>query len=83
LQQYEKRLGQAMDFYLKMVEGFYTVPFMEVLLHPHPRWGLAAAVNAMLAGDVEAGWPIRWRLSIFLLLVRLQRHIPIAPKLQF
>lgn len=81
--QYEQRVLEAMDFYWEMVERFYTTPFIEILMHPHPRWGLAAAVNAMLAGDLENRWQLRWRLRLFHWLVRLQSKWPVAPRVSF
>lgn len=80
---YSQEVGAAMDLYLGMVRRFYSKEFMEVLLHPHPRWGIAASVNAILAGDVRPRWGIRWRLRLFYGLVWLQRWVRIAPRVEF
>lgn len=78
---YEKRVFAAMQFYWEMVEGFYTHPFMEILLEPREKFKLASAVNAMLAGKLEGGWEIKWRLKLFFWVVRLQARIPLVPKI--
>jgi FADH2-dependent halogenase len=72
-----------MKKYWELVEQFYTTPFMEVFMEPRPKWDIAAAVNAMLAGDLEGGWHLRWRLRAFYWLVRLQSKRPFMPKISF
>lgn len=79
---YERRVGRAMRFYWRMVENYYTKPFMELFLQPAARWDLPAAVNAVLAGELEGGWAMRWRLRVFFWLVRLQARFPLVPRLQ-
>lgn len=80
---YERRLRAVMDFYMEMVEQFYTTPFMEVFLEPRSKWDLAAAVNAVLAGELEGRWRLRWRLRVFFLIVRIQRLFPLVPRISF
>ncbi len=80
---YEKRVYNAMQIYWKMVENFYTTPFMELFLEPRHRYGLPAAVNAILAGELEGGWRLKWRLRVFFWLVRLQARWPLVPRISF
>ena len=81
LRSYEKRVIAAMQFYWEMVEGFYTHPFMEILLEPREKFHLASAVNAMLAGRLEGGWKIRWRLRVFFWVAKLQSRLPLVPRI--
>ena len=81
--QYEQRLFSAMGIYEQMVSGFYTQPFMELFLEPRAKWGLAAAINAILAGELDGGWRLRWRLKLFFLLVRIQKRFPLVPRFSF
>jgi len=83
LADYEKRVSRAMKFYWDMVEGFYTTPFMEVFMEPRDKWNLPAAVNAVLAGELDARWSLRWRLRLFFFLVKLQGRRPFLPKINF
>lgn len=83
LARYERRLRRAMRVYWRLVEHYYTTPFMELFLEPRHRLDLPAAVVAVLAGDLEPAWPVRWRLELFYLLVRVQRHRPLVPRLDF
>jgi len=39
------------------------------------------AVNAVLAGNMGKSFSLRWRLWLFQLIVRLQRIVPICPRL--
>jgi FADH2-dependent halogenase len=80
---YERTIQKGMTFYWRMVEGFYTTPFMEIFLHPRENFSLTSAVNAVLAGELEGGWRLRWRLEIFFLLVRLQRRWALTPRIAF
>lgn len=78
---YGRRVRRGIEIYREMVEGYYTEPFMELFLEPRPRLQLPAAVNAILAGEIEAPWRMRWRLRVFHLLVRIQRHWPLVPRI--
>lgn len=78
---YERRVTDSMRFYWQMVELFYTKPFMEVFLQPRHRLDLPSAVNAVLAGEIEGGWAMRWRLRLFFWIVRLQARWPLVPRL--
>lgn len=80
---YEKRVYAAMQFYWEMVESFYTTPFMEVFLEPREKFDLPAVVNALLAGELEGGWKMRWRLRLFFLIVKLQSRWPLVPRISF
>lgn len=80
---YEQRVFRGMKQYWELVEQFYTTPFLEVFMEPRAKWGIAAAVNAMLAGDLEGGWQLRWRLWMFYGLVRLQAWRPFMPRISF
>ena len=83
LRRYERAVRRAMDIYLEMVEGFYTTPFMELLLEPRDKWSLPAAVTALLAGELDGGWKLRWRMRLFYWLVKLQARRPFLPRINF
>jgi len=78
---YERSVNRAMDIYLRFVDAWYTKEFIEIFLAPRNVLGLAAAVNAVLGGNVGNSFPIRWRMWVFYFLVWLQRHHPIVPRL--
>lgn len=80
---YEKRVRHGLQFYWRVIENYYTTPFMELLVQPRDHYDLPSAVIAVLAGEVEGGWALRWRLKYFWLLVRLQRFLPVVPHLSF
>ena len=80
---YEHRTYRAMDFYWEMVEGFYTTPFMELFMNPREKWNLPSAIVALLAGELEGGWKMAWRMKLFFLLVRLQKRWPLVPRISW
>jgi len=80
---YDRRVFTAMKFYWEMVFNFYTTPFMEIFMSPQPRFDIPAAVNAILAGEVDGGWKIHWRLKLFFWLIKLQSKFSIQPRISF
>jgi FADH2-dependent halogenase len=83
LVKYERRVHQAMQIYLEMVEGFYATPWIEVFFEPRNKFNLPSAVTALLAGELEGGWKIRWRMRLFFLIVRFHSLWPILPRITF
>ncbi|MDB6131463.1 MAG: Tryptophan halogenase [Verrucomicrobiales bacterium] len=80
---YEKRIFDSMKFYWRMVEQFYTTPFMEVFLEPREKYRIASAVNAALAGELEGGWGMKWRMQLFFWIVKMQAKRPLLPRITF
>jgi FADH2-dependent halogenase len=80
---YHKRVFHGIHFYWHVVESYYTTPFMEIFLRPHNHCELGSAIIAILAGEVEGSWALRWRLKYFWLIVAIQKYFPIVPRLSF
>jgi len=78
---YQKRVGGIMDKYLRFVTAWYEPEFIEVFTTPAKRFQLAAAVNAVLAGHVGFSWGIWWRMELFYLVCKLQRKVPLCPRI--
>lgn len=80
---YEKTIGDAMDLYWEMVEGFYTRPFMELFMEPREKFRLPDAIVAILAGELEGGWKLNWRRRVFFWLVKIHARRPLVPRISF
>ena len=80
---YEKRVRRGLMFYWRVVENYYTTPFMELFLQPNHRLDIPSAVIAVLAGEVEGSWAMRWRIELFFWLVKLQSRWPLVPRISF
>ena len=78
---YEKRMNRVMDLYLRFVKAWYQHEFIEVISHPTARFQLPAAVNAVLAGNINGGFSIWWRMQLFYLVVYLQKFATLCPRL--
>jgi FADH2-dependent halogenase len=76
---YERSVHATLRPYWRMVESYYTQPFMDLLFAPREKFKLASAVNAILAGEIAGGWPLRWRLELFFAMVRIQGKRPFLP----
>ena len=83
LKRYERRVQRAMRLYWEMVEGFYTRSFIEVFFEPRNKFNLPSAVTALLAGELEGGWKIAWRMRLFFWIVRIHSRWPMLPKISF
>ncbi|MBI3191056.1 MAG: hypothetical protein HYZ36_00200, partial [Pedosphaera parvula] len=79
----EKRVRKGMMYYWRMVEHFYTTPFLELFLRPSEHCNLFSAVIGVLAGEVEGSWALRWRMEYFFLLVKIQARWPFLPRINF
>jgi flavin-dependent dehydrogenase len=80
---YEKRVFRSMQYYWDMVEAFYTTPFLELFLEPRPKFNLPDAITAVLAGELDGGWPMAWRRWFFFMLMRIQARWPLVPRISF
>jgi len=78
---YEKRLNRVMDKYLRFVEAWYRPEFIEVFTTPVEHLNLVGAVNAALAGNIGDSFAMWWRMELFYLILFLQRHMALVPRL--
>jgi len=78
---YEKRLNRVMDLYLRFVNSWYQHEFIEVISSPTRHFQLPEAVNAVLAGNINGGFAVWWRMQLFYLVVFLQRFATLVPRL--
>ncbi len=83
LARYEKRIFAALRYYWDLSLGFYNPSFLELFMQPREVARVRDAIVAMLAGELEGGWKLRWRRAFFFLLVHLQRHRAMVPRLSF
>lgn len=78
---YERGLSKVMKTYLRFVEAWYRPEFIEVFTNPVEHLNLVGAVNASLAGNIGNSFALRWRMEVFYLVLFLQRHMPLVPRL--
>ena len=78
---YERNVKRVMSLYLRFVTNWYKPQFIEVITHPVKRFQMAPAINSVLAGNLNAGFGVWWRMQLFYLVVFLQRYIPLCPRL--
>ncbi|MEY2541482.1 MAG: hypothetical protein QOI22_1084 [Verrucomicrobiota bacterium] len=79
---YSRRVNRIMDMYLTFVNSWYSgKEFLEVFLNPTDTMQIAAAVNAVLAGNEGESLAIKWRMWLFYFFVRAQRFFAFSPRL--
>jgi flavin-dependent dehydrogenase len=81
MQRYSREMRRWMKSFSHLIEGFYTAPFIDLLVQPQHRFNLPCAINAILAGRLDYPWKIRWRLFAFLTLVKIQSRFPLARRI--
>ena len=77
---YERKLNRLMDMYLRFASAWYRDEFIDVFTNPTGKLQLAAAVNAVLAGNIGGSFAIWWRMQVFYLVLFLQRYVPLCPR---
>jgi hypothetical protein len=65
----------------RLIEAFYDDASFAVFMEPTPPLGLGPGITSIVAGHARLTWPLWWRFRVFLLVCRLQRHLPLVPRL--
>jgi flavin-dependent dehydrogenase len=80
---YSRSVNRIMDIYLAFVNSWYRhgKEFLEVFLNPTETMQIAAAVNAVLAGNDGRSLQIKVRMWLFYFFVNAQRFLPLSPRL--
>jgi len=80
---YARSVHRVMDTYLMFVNAWYerSREFLEVFLNPTETMQIAAAVNAVLAGNEGRSLAIKWRMWLFYFFVYMQRFVAFSPRL--
>lgn len=80
---YSRAVNRVMDVYLTFVNAWYqrSREFLEVFLNPTETMQIAAAVNAVLAGNAGRSFAVRWRMWLFYFFVYAQRFFAFSPRL--
>jgi len=80
---YSRSVNRVMDIYLTFVNAWYerSREFLEVFLNPTETMQIAAAVNAVLAGNSGKSFAVKWRMWVFYFFVYAQRFVALSPRL--
>ena len=81
LKRYERDNRQRISQYWEFIEGFYQLHFAQVFFQPDNKIGLVCSINAVLAGCTRLPFAVWWRLRVFFLLVKLNKWIPVVPRI--
>ena len=78
---YEKRTWRNVGLYWRFIGKFYQLHFAQLFFQPYNKHRMLCAINSVLAGRTRLTFSIRWRLNLFFLLVRLNRHVPVVKRI--
>jgi flavin-dependent dehydrogenase len=81
MQRYERDNRRRISQYWEFIENFYRNHFAQLFFQPNNKIGLVCSINAVLAGCTKLPFAVWWRLRVFFLLVRLNKWIPVTPRI--
>jgi hypothetical protein len=77
---YERAVQARFRYFRRFAAGFYDPAFRDIFFQRDKQLGINQAVSSVLAGNWRPSLATRVRLAAFFALVRLQRHVTIAPR---
>ncbi|RYD45469.1 MAG: hypothetical protein EOP83_30900, partial [Verrucomicrobiaceae bacterium] len=81
MKRYEKDNRRRIAIYWEFIENFYKLHFAQIFFQPYNRWGMVCSINAVLAGCTTLSFAVWWRLRVFFFLAWLNKHIPVAKRI--
>jgi flavin-dependent dehydrogenase len=81
LRRYERQTWNNVGLYWRFIENFYQLHFAQLFFQPVNKHRMVCAINSVLAGRTRLPVAVRWRLALFFLLGRLNRHLPVVPRI--
>ncbi|RYD32414.1 MAG: FAD-dependent oxidoreductase [Verrucomicrobiaceae bacterium] len=82
MRRYEKDTRRRIAQYWEFIENFYKNSFAQLFFQPYNRLSMVCAINAVLAGRTRLPLVLRLRLRIFFFLAWLNRHVPVARRIE-
>lgn len=83
LQSYTRKIKKKMATMRKLIDMFYDIKGADILLSPRAVLKIPQAVNAILAGVLNPGWNIRWRLWIFEKIYARHKKQALVPSIEW
>jgi flavin-dependent dehydrogenase len=82
--EYAQFVEGSTSIFFRLIREYYDHSFRELFLNGTGPLGVHAAILSILAGQVfpRPAFSLRWRLQLFFLLQRLNRHVPLVPRRQ-
>jgi flavin-dependent dehydrogenase len=77
---FERAQRRRYEHFRRFACGFYDPAFRDLFFSHTRRWGIYEAVLSVMAGNWKPSLLTRVRLQAFFVLVAVQRHIAIAPR---
>jgi flavin-dependent dehydrogenase len=81
LRAYARETARTCGRFWRFIDHFYRPEFLDVFLQPTEALQLRGAVASVLAGSTSRTFALRARLGLFFLAIRLQRYLPMRPRL--
>lgn len=79
---YQQAIRSRMLSWLRIIQVFYHEKDFSIFMSPSDRFSMFNAVNAVVAGYPPQTLSLRWRFALFLLACRINRHLPLVPRIE-
>ncbi len=83
LKKYSTTIKRNMSNMRKLIDMFYDIRGADLLLTPRPVLKIPQAVNTILAGVLNPGWNVRWRLWLFRKIYARHQKQPLVPPIDW
>jgi flavin-dependent dehydrogenase len=79
---YTRGLKAHCAVFRSLIGVFYDNDSFAVFMTQRPPLDLNRGLVSIVAGHARLTWPLWWRFQVFLLVCRLQRHLPIVKRIE-
>lgn len=78
---YTRHLKAHAGVFRRLIDAFYNEDSFSVFMCAKPPLDLSRGITSIVAGHASLNWGLWWRFKIFLLVCRLQPHLPLVPRI--
>lgn len=78
---YTSHLKAHAGVFRRLIDAFYNRDSFAVFMCAKPPLDLSRGITSIVAGHASLNWGLWWRFKIFLLVCRLQPHVPLVPRI--
>ena len=78
---YTRGLKAHCRVFRTLIDVFYDNDSFAVFMTQKPPLDLGRGLVSIVAGHARLTWPLWWRFKVFLLICRLQKHVPVVRRI--
>lgn len=79
---YTRSMKNQIQVIEQLIQTFYCDAGFAVFMNPSNRFSLFDAVNSVVAGNTRLPFSLKWRYGLFKWICRMNKKLPIAPRIK-